>query len=126
MRFALLGDHPDGQAMAAALVASGRHERTAYTSADDVEEGLADPAVDAVIVAVGPDARPAQLRRALQSERHVLCVYPPDQTPEIAYEADMMRQDTGRVLLPLLPGPTPPAVRRLAEFIRLPGKRPEG
>ena len=28
MRFALLGDHPDGRATAAALVASGRHELT--------------------------------------------------------------------------------------------------
>ena len=137
MRFALLGDHPDGRAMAAGLVASGRHELTACTTADmadlrtwapgvrrvsDVEEVLADPAVEAVIVAGGPDALAAQLRRALQSERHVLCVYPPGPTPDVAYEADMIRKDVGRVLLPLLPGALHPAVRRLAEFVSRPGK----
>jgi predicted dehydrogenase len=121
MRFAILGNHPDGVAMAAALVASGRHEQTTR-QVSDAEEVLADPDVEAVIVAGHPAVRPAQLRRALQSERHVLCVYPPDQTADIAYEADLIRQDTGRVLMPLLPGSTHPAVRRLAEFIRLPGK----
>ena len=68
MRFALLGDHPDGRAAAAALAAGGRHELTAYTTAADadlrrwaagarrvadLEEILADPAVEAVIVAGG-------------------------------------------------------------------------
>src|ERR671935_236752 len=32
MRFALLGNHPDGVAMACALVDSGRHRLAAYTS----------------------------------------------------------------------------------------------
>jgi hypothetical protein len=136
MRFALLGDHPDGVDMACALAESGRHRILAYTaplSADvlrrwgenvrrviDVEEVLADPAIEAVIVAGHAGVRPAQLRRALQSERHVLCVHPPDQTPEIAYEAAMIRNDTGCVLMPLLPEATHPAIRRLAEFIRRP------
>jgi predicted dehydrogenase len=134
MRFALLGDHPDGVEMACALAASGRHRVIACTAPlaedvlrrlggetqriRDVEEVLADPAVEAVLVAGPPSVRPAQLRRALQSERHVLCVHPPDQTPEIAYEAAMIRNDTGCVLLPLLPEATHPAIRRLADFIR--------
>ena len=133
MRFALLGDHPDGRAAAGALAAGGRHELTAYTTAADAdlrrwapaarrvpdpEEVLADPAVEAVIVAGRPDDLAALLRRALQSERHVLCVYPPGETPDIAYEADMVRKDVDRVLLPLLPGALHPAVRRLAEFLR--------
>lgn len=118
MHFALLGDHPDGQAMAAAFVASGRHTRADHAAATDLEEVLADPAVEAVIAAGGPDALGPMLRRALQSERHVLCVYPPGETPDIAYEVDMIRQDVGRVLLPLLPGLLHPAVRRLAEFVQ--------
>ncbi len=134
MRFALLGDHPDGVDMACALAESGRHRLVAYTATlgenvlrrlggdvrrvIDVEEVLADPAIEAVIVAGQPSVRPAQLRRALQSERHVLCVHPADQTPEIAYEAAMIRNDTGCVLLPLLPEATHPAFRRLAEFVR--------
>jgi predicted dehydrogenase len=133
MRFALLGDHPDGIDFACALADSGRHRVLVCTTPladevrrrlgdiqriDDVEEVLADPAIEAVIVASRADQRPAQLRRALQSERHVLCVHPPDQTPEIAYEAAMLRNDSGCVLLPLLPEATHPAFHRLASFIR--------
>lgn len=133
MQFALLGDHPDGVDMACALAASGRHRLVAHTAAlgddvlrrlggevrrvSDAEEILADPGVEAVIVAGPPSVRPAQLRRALQSERHVLCVCPPDQTPEIGYEAAMIRDDTGCVLLPILPEATHPAIRRLADFV---------
>lgn len=136
MRFALLGTHPDGIDMACALVETGRHELAAYTSAEpvadhvlrrwgpharrlhDLEDLLADPAVEAVIVAGTPSNRPVQLRRALQSERHVLCVYPPDDAPDVAYEAAMIQNDTGRVLLPLLPEALHPGVVRLAELVR--------
>jgi predicted dehydrogenase len=133
MRFALLGNHPDGVEMACALVQSGRHRLAAYTApvgeevvrrwgpdarrVADVEEILADPAVEAVLVAGHPTVRPEQLRRALQSERHVLCVFPPHPTPEIAYEAAMIQGDTGCALLPLLPEALHPGVRRLAEFV---------
>jgi predicted dehydrogenase len=133
MRFALLGDHPDGLDMARALVESGRHELAAYSGpaagaeymrrwnpackmVGDLEEVLADPAVDAIIVAGRPADRPEQLRRALRSERHVLCVQPVDTTPDTAYEAAMIQGDTQRVLLPLLPESLHPGVRRLAEL----------
>jgi len=132
MRFALLGTHPDGLEMACALVATGRHQLAAYTgrpippavlarwgdSAEaigDLEEVLANPAIEAVIVAGAPAYRAAQLRRALQSERHVLCVYPPDRTPDIAYEAAMIQADTARVLFPILSAALHPAVVRFAE-----------
>jgi myo-inositol 2-dehydrogenase/D-chiro-inositol 1-dehydrogenase len=132
MRFAILGTHPDGLALAEALAASGRHELAAYSTDEprlralagqarrvgDAEEILADPAVEAVIVAGPLDARPALLRRALQSERHVLCVHPAGDGPEIAYEAGMIRDDTRCVLLPILTEALYPAVRRLAEFVR--------
>jgi predicted dehydrogenase len=162
MRFALLGDHPDGLGFARALVDSGRHELVAFTApvpfevgrrrpaaslssavarADalteqppaavvtslelkdihrrpwDLEEILADPTIDAIIVAGRLSDRPALLRRALQSERHVVCVHPADRAPEIGYEAGMIRQDVHCVLLPLLAEGLHPAVRRLAEFI---------
>jgi predicted dehydrogenase len=123
--------------MACALVAGGRHQLLAYTGrsdspahlrcwgesarpAADLEEVLADPAIDAVIVAGSPANRPAQLRRALQSERHVLCVHPADHTPDTAYEAGMIQGDTRRVLLPLLPDALHPGIVRLAELIRQP------
>jgi predicted dehydrogenase len=134
MRFALLGNHPDGVEMACALAESGRHQVVAHTvsveeatlrrwgggaqKVGDIEEVLADPAVEAVIVAGHPANRPAQVRRALQSERHVLCVHPADQTPDIAYEAAMLQNDTKHVLLPLLYEAAHPGVRRLGEFLR--------
>jgi predicted dehydrogenase len=133
MRFALLGDHPDGLDMARALVASGRHELAIYTGQlagveslqrwglivkliRDVEEVLADPSIEAVIVASPLADRPAHLRRTLQSERHVLCVHPADQTPDSAYEAALIQGDTRCVLLPLLPEALHPAFARLAEL----------
>jgi predicted dehydrogenase len=140
MRFALLGTHPDGLAMASALVASGRHELTAFTAQSegpsalsrwattarpvaDLEEVLADPAIEGVIVAGIPSNRPAQLRRALQSERHVLCVYPPDRTPDVAYEAAMIQADTRRVLFPLLPDALHAALLRMATLGRPPSNQ---
>jgi hypothetical protein len=142
MHFALLGDHPDGLDMARALVASGRHELATYTGTfagaeilrrwdlrfqpvRDLEEVLANPAIEAVIVAGPPADRPAQLRRALQSERHVLCVHPADESPDIAYEAAMIQADTRCVLLPLLPEALHPGIRRLVEFARA-GAEPTG
>jgi myo-inositol 2-dehydrogenase/D-chiro-inositol 1-dehydrogenase len=131
MRFALLGNHPDGVDFTQALVDSGRHRVVACTAdpsaaalerwqarrVADVEEVLADPAVEAVIVAGPPSVRPAQLRRALQSERHVACVHPADQAPEAAYEAAMIQHDTGYVLFPLLPEALHPGVARLRELV---------
>jgi predicted dehydrogenase len=132
MRFALLGDHPDGLDFAGAAADSGRHQVVACSAGldertvrrlggprlvGDVEEILADPAVEAVIVAGRPSVRAAQLRRALQSERHVLCVHPADEKPDAAYEAGMIRDDVKVVLFPLLPEALHPAVRRLGEFV---------
>ena len=79
MRFALLGDHPDGLAMARALVESGRHELALYAGPGagveylrrwdlapprvaDLEEALAEPGLGAVIVAGSPANRAALLQ----------------------------------------------------------------
>ncbi len=135
MRFALLGDHSDGLDFARALLAAGRHQVVGYAGpalgADylrrwgvrprvvgDLEELLADPDIEAVVVAGRPDVRAAQLRRVLQSERHAVCVHPADQSPDSAYEAALLQNDTGRVLFPLLPEATHPALARLAELFR--------
>jgi hypothetical protein len=140
MRFALLGNHPDGIEMALALASSVRHTFAACTAllpeavffrlgsprrVSDLEEVLADPDVEAVLVAGSPATLPDQLRRSLQSERHVLCVHPAGDGPELAYEAAMIRDDTRRLLLPLLPAATHPALRRLAGLVRRGKARPE-
>ena len=135
MRFALLGDHRDGLDLARALAASGRHELSLYSgpasglaplhrlglnprAIADLEEVLADPDLDAVIIASSTSARAAQLRRALQSECHVLCVHPADPSPDVAYEAALIQTDTGRALLPLLPLAQHPAFARAADMAR--------
>jgi predicted dehydrogenase len=133
MRFAILGNHPDGLLLAGALIDSGRHALVAYTAeptpeqrarwgdarrVGDIEEILADPAVELVVIAGSALNRPEQLRRALQAERHVLCVHPADQTPDVAYEAAMLRADAGVALLPLLTAPLHPGLRRLRELCR--------
>jgi hypothetical protein len=135
MQFALLGDHPDGLDMARALAASGAHALLLYSGpaaglqflqrfgltprpVSDLEEVLADPAIDGVIIAGGPAVRAAQLRRAMQSECHVLCVHPVGSSPDIAYEAALIQADTGRVLLPLLTMTFHPGMARLADMAR--------
>ena len=135
MRFALRGDHRDGLDLACAVAKSGPHELRLYCGSAagrsqlqrhglnprtlvDPEELLADPEIDAIIVAGSETARPVQLRRALQAECHVLCVHPADPSPDVAYEAAMIQADTGRVLLPLLPMTLHPGVVRLAEMAR--------
>jgi predicted dehydrogenase len=134
MRFALVGEHSDVLNMARALGASGRFEWQSYDGlpqarafieqhqleprvVPDLEEILADPAVELVIVAGAPTDRAAQLRRCLQAERHVLCVHPPDDSPDTAYEAAMIQGDTHCLLLPLLPHSLHPALQRLAKLI---------
>ncbi len=117
MRFALIGDHPDGQAFAAAMIAAG-HNFVTYCgnnfemarqlsaqvkSTADVEEVLADPQMQAVIVAVPVERRLDIARRVLQSERHAAVVHPVDVKPDGAYELNMLQGDTHQVLLPLLP-----------------------
>jgi len=135
MRFALIGDHPDGLDMARALADSGRHQLVIFCGPalafdllsrwslsprriGDMEAVLADPSVEGVIVAGRIGDRPNQLRRALQSELHVLCLHPADQTADIAYEAEMIRKDTGKRLVPLLPEALHPAIARLASLLR--------
>lgn len=119
MRFAILGDHPDGWAVARALATSGRHSLHTYCGprlieelspewptlrvTGDLEEVLADPAVEVVIVAGRPGERLDQMRRVLQSERPALCVHPIDASPDGAYEINMLQGDVHQVVVPILP-----------------------
>lgn len=110
MRFALLGDHPAGVAFARALASSGRHSIVAARGvsfagarlASDLEELLADPAVEACIVAVPVRERLEVARRVLQSERPAAVVHPVALKPDGAYELAMLQGDTHQALLPLI------------------------
>ena len=135
MRFALIGDHPDGLAMTAAMIGKGAHTLVAYagpsggrdqlrqTGGDfrqfhDLEEILAEEEAELVIVADAIEHRAAVLRRALQADKHVLCVHPADLRPDICYEASMIVQDTRKVLLPLLAIGLAPGIAGLRDFLK--------
>ncbi len=130
MNFGLIGAHADGLAMARALAESG-HVLTAFAgpraAADilrplqtfnEVEALLARPEIELVIVADELEHRPAVLRRALQSEKHVLCVHPADVRLDVAYEAVLIQKDTRKLLLPLLPDRLMPGFLRLQQLLR--------
>ena len=129
MRFALLGNHPDGLAMAQALAAAGNPlvavcDRSPpdfaamARSYSDLEDLLADPAVEAVVVAGPLGKRFEQLRRVIQSERAAYCVHPCDEKLDRAYEAAWMQSEAKHPLTPLLPDALHPAYARLAEILR--------
>lgn len=132
MRFALLGTHPDGLAITETLLTSGNHQLLTHchkqpdftppdhwpniSTIQDVEEVLADPQIEAVIVATSVDERPLDLRRAVQSERHVLCVHPLEKTPDTAFEAGVIQSETNYVVMPLLPDSLHPALQKFREL----------
>jgi hypothetical protein len=132
LTFALLGDHADGLDVACALIDRG-HRLGAYRGPDpgrdflrrrglepswtgDLEEVLADPAIELVIVASPAGKRAEVLRRALQSERHVLCVHPVDGKPDAAFEAALNQAASRQLLLPLLPEAFHPGVERFRQL----------
>lgn len=135
MRVLLIGDHPDGLALVLALTAQGKHVCTAYAGpaalldalkvkgllpawVKDAEAALALKDIDAVVVADDLMHRPQLLKRALQSDKHVFCVYPPDLDPNIAYEALAIQLDTHKQLLPLMLGRLSPALQFIQQTTR--------
>lgn len=130
MRIALLGDHSDGRDFVQAAVHSGGHQLVVYCGPNsawarqlapsvritlDVEDVLADPQVQACVVAVAVQDRLDVARRALQSERHALVVHPVDVKPDGAYELGMLQGDVHQVLLPLLAEGFTPIVQNLRQ-----------
>jgi hypothetical protein len=136
MRFAILGDHPVGWGAARALIASGRHMVLAYQGptpeetlrpdwpvlrvAYDIEEILADPQIEAIIVAGRAGERLDQLRRVLQSERPALCVHPVDRKPDGAYEMNLLQGDVHQLVLPLLMEGLHPRIDDLRRQLKMP------
>lgn len=120
MRALLLGNHPDAVSLAVGLAEAGAWELAAFVGPAnvaqawqgrgwavdihrEVEAALALRDVDWVVVGDELPYRPAMLRRALQSEKCVFQVHPPDLEPDICYEALLILGDTKKQLAPLLP-----------------------
>jgi len=117
MRFVLVGDHPDVQAFATAAISAG-HRLIGYCGSAptfarslsanikvtaDLEELLADPATEAVIIGSPVNSRLDVARRVLQSERSAAIAWPVDVKPDGVYELNMLQGDMHQVLLPLMP-----------------------
>src|SRR5204863_8387534 len=125
-RFAISGGHAAGWAVGRVLAAAG-HELVVYQGETpleiarqlspgvrrqtDLEEILADPQVEAVIVATSADTRLDVLRRALQSERPALCVDPVDRRPDGGYASNRLQGDLHEVVLPILQHASRPELR---------------
>ncbi|MBB73634.1 MAG: hypothetical protein CMJ75_03865 [Planctomycetaceae bacterium] len=87
---------------------------------DDWESLLHDDRIDAVIVgASDADApRDDQLRKLVQSAKPLLVTHPACEAI-IAFELDMIRQDTRSVLIPYRPWRWHPALMRLVESVAM-------
>ena len=136
MQLGLLGSNADTLAIARAVHRSSAHaligvyQPQAHVAelrdllepggegTDDWESLLHDDRIDAVIVAGtdGDASRDDQLRKLVQAARPLLVTHPACEAI-IAFELDMIRQDTGSVLIPYRPWRWHPALMRLVESI---------
>jgi predicted dehydrogenase len=134
MDFAILGDDPPTRLLAEAILRSRQHRLVLACElgsefgamvraapgvelASNWEALIGAPAIDAVIVAGGgnEDLRAEQLRKLAQAGTAMLVAHPVHSSLLIYYELDMIRQDSGCRLVPILPTRLHPAVRRIAD-----------
>jgi predicted dehydrogenase len=94
----------------------GRHPgaRTVNT----LDAVLADPAVEAIVIATPPPTHHALAKRALEAGKHVLVEKPLATTLDDAHELAEISQATGRVLMPGHTFIYSPAVNTVRDLIR--------
>jgi myo-inositol 2-dehydrogenase/D-chiro-inositol 1-dehydrogenase len=132
MKLGLLGADPDALSLAREVAAAERHQLVwagdlgtaeeyvrrlapAAVINDEWEFLLASSGIDAVIVARGEDEdrRAEQLRKLVQERVPLLVTHPVHRSMLIYYELDMIRRESGGVLVPYLPARYHAAVKRL-------------
>lgn len=134
IRIALLGADAATPALAQAILESEVFELVGVCELDeaplalaaqvrtfDVWEALLDTvAVDAVVVARAQDQdrRAEQLRKFIQTGVPLLVSHPVVDSMLVYYELDMIRRETGGVVVPHLAERRHPAIRSLAEMLR--------
>jgi len=130
MRIALIGNHPEGVALAAALRSEAGGVVAAVVDGEiggvfpgaeiltDIDELCARTDLDLVIVAGPLQRRGLQLRRVLQSRFHALCVTTAADTPDLAYEASLILHETGKMALPIVPSLVHPAVHEMQDWLQ--------
>jgi len=135
MKFALLGADADLLPLARCVAQAAEHELVAIYDAaplaeplrawapqaawaDSWETLLHGTVADAVMVARGPAAeRDDQLRKLVQAAVPLILVHPACEAI-VGYELDMIRRDTGCVLVPYWPGRLHPALPQVAQMIQ--------
>lgn len=144
MRFALLGADAEMLPLARAVHASRVHtlvwaaELGDYAEeiaasvprlqvAEEWEALLTGKAADAVMVARGDDDRRAdQLRKLIQAGVPLIVAHPVHDSMLVYYELDMIRQDSGSILIPNLSDRDHPAAARLKSWLEQPDASPVG
>jgi len=119
VRIAVASDGPVGPIPGPPAAASGDQPRRVRW------EDLLDPATcDAVLVAASgwTEERAEAVRKLVQAGRTLVLAQPLGLSMLFAYELDMIRRDSGAVLVPILPDRLHPFVPRLRDWIefRLP------
>lgn len=106
--------------------ASSAHLRTLFTGAKAPiavpwEHLLDGDACDAVLVAAAgwTDSRAEAVRRLVQAGRTLVLSQPLELSMLFAYELDMIRRDSGALLVPMLPDRLHPFVARLRNWIEI-------
>ncbi len=137
LRIAFLGADDQTPALARAAAADSQFEIVGVAEIDAVPGGpaglptegrvrtldswealLDSEFVDAVVVASGDDdQRAEQLRKFTQAGVPVLASHPLLDSMLVYYELDMIRRETGSLLLPALPERNHPAVEALAAIV---------
>ena len=129
MNFLILGSGPEERAWASTIVRSTEHhlimvfpgfadaDVTIPPSAQDLDDALATPGVEAAVVGGDPAFRAEALRRIAAEGLPAICLHPPGDDSEAYYQVTMSRDETGAVLVPDLSERLHPGVIALREAI---------
>lgn len=85
--------------------------------ADDPDEGLSIPNLDAAIIGGPIDVRGEALRRLAAEGMAIIQLHPPGPNADAYYQVSMSRRETGAVIVPDMPFRLHPGVVRLREEI---------
>jgi myo-inositol 2-dehydrogenase/D-chiro-inositol 1-dehydrogenase len=83
----------------------------------DLDDALARPGIDAVIVGGPLEQRGELLRRAAAEGLAIICLHPPGPDSEAYYQVSLSRAETGAVIVPYLPLRLHPGVDALRQAV---------
>jgi myo-inositol 2-dehydrogenase/D-chiro-inositol 1-dehydrogenase len=147
MNVLILGNGIEGLGWARWLLASGAHRLDAaypgfsdsglsgVPAPRDLDDALARPGIDVVVVGGPIELRGEYLRRAAAEGLAIICLHPPGEDSEAYYQVSLSRAETGAVIVPDLPLRLHPGVsalrqaeadRELGEFRGLRIESPSG